>query len=94
MPGQDENRTDPDQSNGQKPQRGKSIGEKVREGSLYSAPTIIIVYPIVGFFVGYIPHKLWNWPIWVALITMILGLVQAIREIYKLGKKIYGDDLD
>jgi len=70
----------------------KSVGQKVREGSLYSASTIIITYPIVGFALGFLCHKLWGWPVWISMITTILGLVQAIREVYKLSKKVYGDD--
>lgn len=53
---------------------------------------MIIVFPIVGFFLGYLPTKYWGWPFWVPLITMLLGLVQAIREIYKLSKKVYGNN--
>ena len=70
----------------------KSIGQKVKEGSLYSASTIIITYPIVGFGLGFLCHKLWGWPVWISMITTILGLIQAIREVYKLSKKVYGDD--
>jgi len=81
-----------DESGGKSRPVRKSIGQSVREGSLYSAPTIIIVYPIVGFALGYMGYKLWGWPIWISMITMLLGLIQGIREIYKLSKKIYGDD--
>jgi len=80
-----------DESGPGKP-RKKRPGELLREGSLYSAPTIIIVFPIVGYILGWLPVKYLGWPWWVPLITMVMGLVQAIREVYSLSRKIYGDD--
>ncbi len=68
----------------------KRPGEMLRERSLYAAPTIIIVYPLVGWFVGWFPYRFWHWPYWVPILTMLMGLAQAIRELYKLSRKIYG----
>lgn len=74
-----------------KPERQKRFGEIVRERSLYAAPTIIIVYPIVGFLIGYFLARQFDWPMWTAMIPMLLGLIQAIREVYNLSKKVYGE---
>ena len=88
----DENSSGMPPTGGGKRSVKKSVGQKVREGSLYSASTIIITYPLVGFGLGYLGHYLWGWPKWISMITTILGLIQAIREVYKLSKKVYGDD--
>lgn len=76
------------------PRRRKRIGEIYREGALYSAPTIIIVYPIVGFVLGWLTVRYWNWPFWVPVVTTVAGLVEAIREVYRLSKKIMDNDRD
>jgi len=71
--------------------RKKRPGELIREGALYATPTILIVYPIVGFLLGYLTVKYLGWPFWVPIVTMLLGLVQAIREVYRLSRKVYGE---
>ena len=72
--------------------RKKRPGELIREGSLMAAPTLIIVYPLVGFGLGWLCVKYLGWPWWVPLLTMMAALVQAIREVTKLAKKVYKDD--
>jgi len=72
--------------------RKKRPGELVREGSLMSAPTIIIVFPLVGYGLGWLGMNYLGWPWWVPILTMVAGLVQAIREVIKLAKKVYKDD--
>jgi hypothetical protein len=67
-------------------------GDWVKNAALMSAPTIIIVYPLVGFGLGYLTVKLWHWPLWVPVITMVMGLIQAMREVIKLGKKLQDRD--
>jgi len=76
------------------PRRKKRLGELVRERALYAAPTIIIVYPLVGFTLGYLTVRFWHWPFWVPILTMVMGLVQAIRELHSLSRKIYGKDIE
>ncbi len=49
---------------------------------------MLIVYPLVGFGLGYLTVHYWNWSIMVPVVTMILGLVQGIREVLKIGSKI------
>ena len=75
-----------------KPEEKKRFGEIVRERSLLAAPTIIIVYPIVGFIIGYLLARQFNWPMWITMIPMLLGLIQAIREVYNLSKKVYSEN--
>jgi F0F1-type ATP synthase assembly protein I len=74
--------------NGQPPRKKKRPGEIYRESSLLAAPTIIIVYPLVGFFLGWLTVRYWSWPDWVMLLTTLGGVVEGIREVYRLSKKI------
>ena len=72
--------------------RKKTFGEIIRERALYAAPTIIIVYPIVGYLIGYLTVRYLHWPFWVPIVTMVAGLIQAIRELHALSRKIYGNE--
>lgn len=83
MPNNGENRDD--RNSGRK----KTFGEIVRERALYAAPTIVIVYPLVGYFIGWLTVRYWSWPYWVPIVTMVAALIQAIRELVKLSRQIY-----
>lgn len=63
-------------------------GDIAKYAVLSSTPTMLIVYPLVGFGLGYLTVYYWNWSILVPVVTMVLGLVQGIREVIKIGGKI------
>jgi F0F1-type ATP synthase assembly protein I len=65
-----------------------SKGQGIRDAVLFSAPTILIVYPLVGFGLGYLGYRLWHWPQWISIVTLLMGFVQGIREVVSLGKKL------
>ena len=60
--------------------------------ALMSAPTMLIVFPLVGWGLGYLAVKYWHWPAWVQIVTLLMGLVQGMREVYRLGMQIEKDD--
>ena len=62
-------------------------GDLARYAALTSTPYILIVYPIVGFIVGYLPVYYWGWSIIISVVLMVLGLVQGIREVIKIGNR-------
>ncbi|HDS30615.1 MAG TPA: hypothetical protein ENN67_06165 [Firmicutes bacterium] len=66
----------------------RSFGERYRESAMLAAPTIIIVYPLVGFFIGWLTVKYWSFPEWVMLLTLVGGVAEGIREIFRLNKRI------
>ena len=70
----------------------KSGGASLRGAAILSAPTILIVYPLVGFGIGYLTVRLWHWPDWVPIVTLLMGLIQGMRDVYRLGLKIEKDD--
>ncbi len=84
----------PEKESETSPGRKKRPGEVYRDWSLYSATTIIIVYPVVGFIVGWLMVRFWHWPAWVPALTTVAGVVEGIREVYKLSKKVLGDNND
>lgn len=55
---------------------------------MLSAPTILVVYPLVGFGLGYAAVRFLHWPEWVPVLTLVMGLAQGMREVYRLGKRI------
>ena len=72
--------------------KSESGSDFVKYAALTSTPYIIIVYPIVGFVLGWLPVHFWNWPAWFPVITLVLGLVQGIREVMKVGSRIDSED--
>lgn len=94
MSNDEENRIKHGKSEGPTSDRKKTFGELVRERALLAAPTIVIVYPLVGWFLGWLTVKYWQWPYWVPILTMLAALIQAIRELAKLSKHIYGSNSD
>jgi F0F1-type ATP synthase assembly protein I len=75
-----------------KPEDDNSPGSYVRNAAMLSAPTILITYPLVGFGLGWLGAKYWHWPDWIMLVTLLMGLVQGMREVYKLGMKLQKND--
>lgn len=63
-------------------------GLSYKDAALAGAPTLLIVSPIVGFILGYLTVKYWNWPLWVPVLTLIMGFVQGIRETLKMSSKV------
>ena len=92
MSNDEEKRDRHGESEGRSPDRKKTFGELVRERALLAAPTIVIVYPLVGWFLGWLTVKYWQWPYWVPILTMVAALVQAILELVKLSKHIYNNN--
>jgi F0F1-type ATP synthase assembly protein I len=69
----------------EKPPQNRGPFPSNRNAAMMSAPTILIVYPLVGFGLGYLTVRFWHWPEWVQLVTLLMGFVQGLREVYRLG---------
>jgi F0F1-type ATP synthase assembly protein I len=83
---------EPGKSDSSDQEKEQSRGAMLRSAALMSAPTILIVFPLVGFALGYLTVKLWHWPLWVPVVTLLMGFVQGMREVYGLGKKLERED--
>jgi len=79
---------EPDDSSRDKPGRARKSGIDARDAVMLSAPNIIIVFPLVGFGIGYALAKAFHWPMWIAIITLLMGFIQGIREVIRLGEKM------
>ncbi|MCX6645545.1 MAG: hypothetical protein NTY09_04185 [bacterium] len=69
----------------------KGGSDLARYAAFTSTPYSLIVYPLVGFGLGYLTVYYWHWSIFVAVATMILGLIQGIREVVKIGENLDKD---
>ena len=69
----------------EKPPPARGPFPSYANAAMMSAPTILIVFPLVGFGLGYLMVRFWHWPEWVQLVTLLMGFVQGLREVYRLG---------
>ena len=61
-------------------------------GILTTIPIILLVGPVIGFFLGsWIDRKAHSYP-WVTIIFVFLGFVASGREITRLLRQILRDD--
>lgn len=61
-------------------------------GVLTAVPLILLIGPLVGFFIGgWIDRKFQFYP-WFTILFLILGFVAAGREISRLLRQILRDD--
>ncbi|MFH1677173.1 MAG: AtpZ/AtpI family protein [bacterium] len=66
----------------------RKAADNFRDAAMLSAPTMLIVFPLVGFALGCWLAHIFHWPLWVAVITLLMGFVQGIREVIKLGNRL------
>ncbi|OGF04932.1 MAG: hypothetical protein A2W00_08020 [Candidatus Eisenbacteria bacterium RBG_16_71_46] len=53
-------------------------------GLLLAIPTLLIVSPLAGFFLGGWLDRLFGTPPWLAMIGLVLGFAAAGREVYRI----------
>ena len=56
-------------------------------GLLLAIPTILIVSPLVGFFIGNWLDRRFNTSPWLVIVGLILGFVAAGRETYRIYRR-------
>ena len=61
-------------------------------GLLLAIPTLLIVSPLVGFFIGaWVDRKLGTSP-WMVILGLILGFAAAGRETYMIYRRYQADE--
>ena len=61
-------------------------------GLLLAIPTLLIVSPLVGFFLGnWLDHRFGTSP-WLMLVGLVLGFVTAGRETYKIYRRYLAEE--
>ncbi len=73
--------------------------EKDEEGSalksaglLLAIPTLLIVSPIVGYFVGSLADRWLKWKPWGGIVGLMLGFAAAGRETYKIYRRYQAEE--
>jgi F0F1-type ATP synthase assembly protein I len=56
-------------------------------GLLLSIPTLLIVSPIVGWFVGSLADRWLKWQPWGGIVGLMLGFAAGGRETYKIYRR-------
>jgi F0F1-type ATP synthase assembly protein I len=56
-------------------------------GLLLAIPTLLIVSPLVGFFIGNWLDRRFNTSPWLVIVGLILGFVAAGRETYRIYRR-------
>jgi F0F1-type ATP synthase assembly protein I len=75
------------------PQRKETKRSALRSGGLLlSIPTLLIVSPLVGFFLGGALDRWWTTSPWMAVIGLLLGFVAAGREIHRIYRLYLEDE--
>jgi F0F1-type ATP synthase assembly protein I len=70
------------------PRDTKDPYSALRKGGLLLAiPTLLIVSPMVGFFVGSALDRWLKTPPWIAILGLILGFAAAGRETYLIYRR-------
>jgi F0F1-type ATP synthase assembly protein I len=56
-------------------------------GLLLSIPTLLIVSPLVGFFIGQALDRRWRTSPWLTIVGLGLGFAAAARETYLIYRR-------
>jgi len=66
-----------------KGQRGKQKGKLYRDIGMYTIiPTMMVVGPVMGYFIGSWVEKKWDHEPWPTTIGAIVGFLAAVRQIW------------
>ncbi len=55
--------------------------------TLVAIPTLLIVSPLVGFFIGDLGDKRFHTSPWLALSGLVLGFVAGAREVWSIYRR-------
>jgi len=56
-------------------------------GLLLAIPTLLIVSPIVGYFVGSLADRWLKWAPWGGIVGLLLGFAAGGRETYRIYRR-------
>ena len=61
-------------------------------GLLLAIPTLLIVSPIVGYFVGSLADRWLKWDPWGGIAGLMLGFAAGGRETYKIFRRYQAEE--
>lgn len=71
------------------PPQGKRPGDSAMRAAamLVAIPSLLIISPLVGFFLGDLGDKRFHTSPWLALTGLVLGFVAAGREVWLIYRR-------
>jgi F0F1-type ATP synthase assembly protein I len=70
------------------PQKNRPSDSALRSAAMLLAiPTLLIVSPLVGFFLGDLGDKRFHTSPWLAIAGLILGFVAGAREVWLIYRR-------
>ena len=61
-------------------------------GLLLAIPTLLIVSPIVGYFVGSLADRWLKWDPWGGIVGLMLGFAAGGRETYRICRRYQAEE--
>jgi F0F1-type ATP synthase assembly protein I len=61
-------------------------------GLLLAIPTLLIVSPIVGYFVGSLADRWLKWDPWGGIVGLMLGFAAGGRETYRIYRRYQAEE--
>jgi len=61
-------------------------------GLLLAIPTLLIVSPIVGWFVGSLADRWLGWTPWGSMVGLMLGFAAGGRETYRIYRRYQAEE--
>lgn len=75
------------------PREKDGVDRTLRSASLLLAiPTLLIVSPLVGFFVGGWLDRRFKTSPWITVVGLVLGFVAAGRETYRIYRRYMAEE--
>ena len=59
-----------------------------------SIPYILLGYPLAGYGIGWFIMRTFKTPSWVPILIMMLALVEAFREVFRIATSVAVEDED
>ena len=59
----------------------------VQAGILTTIPVVMVVGPLIGYYLGYVLDRRWSSAPWGMTVGLILGLLASFREVLVLLKR-------
>ena len=72
---------------------GRPLGEGLRSaGLLLAIPTLLIVSPLVGFWIGDWADRRFGTEPWLGIAGLVVGFAAAGRETYRIYRRYQADE--
>jgi len=74
------------------PEKNEEPSALKTAGLLLAIPTLLIVSPIVGYFVGSLADRWLKWNPWGGIVGLMLGFAAGGRETYRIYRRYQAEE--